>query len=236
MGTKLWGLFASDRRRLAVLLAATLVLAVPLVAAAVSVRLTSGATTVTCDDGEPCDENPAPGAVTFIGSVGAFTVNVTTAITEPVLGSASFAILDLSSVNVSGGPGTLTIEASHTGYTGPLPGGFYLATLNVGGTTDGTVEFEGYLDDANNLFGTGALLGTLGPFGPGPFSGSITGSAPATASFALTLVAYITHSGGDQISSFDFDVRPVAEPGMLSLFGIGLGSALLGGRRLRRLV
>jgi hypothetical protein len=227
----------SCRRRIALVAAGLLVLAIPLVAAAVSVRLISGATTVTCNDGDPCDATAAPGVVTFSGSVGPFTVNVTTAITEPALGSASFAILDLNSVNVSGGPGTLTILASHTGYTGPLPGGMYSALLSVGGTAPpgGTVSFAGYLDDGNTLFGTTSLLGTLGPFGPGAFSGSVAGAAGATAPFALTLVANITHTSAGN-TSFDFEVRPrVAEPGMLSLFGIGLGSVLVGGRRRLRI-
>jgi hypothetical protein len=69
----------SCRRRIALVAAGLLVLAIPLVAAAVSVRLTSGLITVTCNDGDPCDENAAPGVVTFIGPVGPFTVNVTTA-------------------------------------------------------------------------------------------------------------------------------------------------------------
>jgi hypothetical protein len=227
----------TGRRRIALVAAGLLVLAVPLVAAAVSVRLSAdgGVTWIQCDDGADCDLTSAPGVVTFSGSVGPFTVNVTTAITEPALGSASFAILDLNSVNVSGGPGTLTILASHTGYTGPLPGGIYPAQLNVGGTTTGTVSFAGFLDAGNTLFGTTSLLGTLGPFGPGAFSGSVAGAAPATAPFSLTLVAEITHRVAG-ITSFDFEVRPrVAEPGMLSLFGIGLGSVLVGGRRRLRI-
>ncbi len=224
-------LWRSTRKRWAAVLVGLAVLAVPLVAAAVSVRLTSGLTTVTCNDGDPCDLNPFAGVVVFSGTVGAFTVNVTTAVTEPALGSASFAILDLNSLNISGGPGSLLIEASHTGYTGPLVGGIYPAALNVGGTTVGSVTYAGYLDVGNSLFGTGTLLGTLGPFGAGSFSGSVVGAASATAPFALTLVANITHGGAGN-TSFDFEVRPrVAEPGMLSLFGIGLGAVLVGGRR-----
>mgnify|MGYP000197519600 CR=1 FL=1 len=237
MRTKVGAYLSSGRRRIALLVAGLFVLAIPLAAAAVSVRLISGMTTVTCDDEDPsCDLNlDLLGVVTFRGPVGPFfTVNVTTAITEPALGSANFAILDLNSVNVSGGPGTLTILASHTGYTGPLPGGFYPAQLNVGGTTTGTVSFAGYLDDGNALFGTTSLLGALGPFGPGAFSGAVAGAAPATAPFSLTLVAEITHRVAGN-TSFDFEVRPrVAEPGMLSLFGIGLGSVLVGGRRRMR--
>lgn len=227
----------TGRRRIALLAAGLLVLAVPLVAAAVSVRLTpGGGPSVVCNDGDPCDLNPLPGVVTFSGPLGAFTVNVTTAITEPALGSASFAILDLNSVNVSGGPGTLTIEASHRGYTGPLPGGIYPASLNVGGTAPpgGTVSFAGFLDSTNTLFGTAVPLGALGPFGPGAFSGSVAGAASATAPFSLTLIATITHTSAGN-TSFDFEVRPrVVEPGMLSLFGIGLGSVLVGGRRRMR--
>jgi hypothetical protein len=228
----------TGRRKMVLLAAGVLVLAIPLAAAAVSVRLTSGAITVTCDDGDlSCDLNPAAGAVTFIGAVGTFTVNVTTAITEPALGSVSFAWIDLNSVNVSGGPGTLKIEASHTGYTGPLVGGIYPGLLSVGGTTSpgGSVVFSGYLDSTNTLFGTGTLLGTLGPFGPPAYSASIPVAAATGAPFALTLVADITHAAAGA-TSFDFELRPqVAEPGMLSLFGIGLGSVLVAGRRRLRL-
>lgn len=225
-----------SRTQRALVLAGLLVFALPLVAAAVSVRLSAdgGATWVQCDDGAACDASLIPGVVTFTGSVGAFTVNVTTAITEPALGSASFAILDLNSVNVSEGPGTLIIQASHTGYTGPLVGGIYPASLHVGGTAPpgGTASFAGYLDDGNTLFGTGALLASFGPFGAGGYSGNAVGAASATEPFALTLVAWITHDRAFSNSSFDFEVRPrVAEPGMLSLFGIGLGSVLVGGRR-----
>ena len=232
-----WLDLMTGRRRIALLAAGLLVLAVPLVAAAVSVRLTSGSTTVTCDDGDPCDVNPTVGAVTFIGAVGPFTVNVTTAITKPALGSASFAILDLSSVHVSGGPGILKVEASETDYIGPLVGGLYPYSLNVGGTAPpgGTVSFAGFLDPANTLFGTTVPLGVLGPFGPGAFSGSVAGSAVATAPFSLTLVAEIKHTLPGA-TSFNYEVRPrVAEPGMLSLLGIGLGSVLIGGRRRRHL-
>jgi len=215
------------------LLAGLLVLMLPLVAAAVSVRLTPNVgLPVTCNDGDACDGNPAAGVVTFSGPVGAFFVTVTTAITEPTLGTLDFAILRLTHVSISGGSGSLLIQASHTGYTGPLVGGFYPAFLHVGGTTTDTVPFAtAYLDDSNTLFGTGALLASFGPFGAGSYSQDAVGSASATAPFALTLVASVNHSGGGD-TGITFDVRPrVAEPGMLSLFGIGLGSVLVGGQR-----
>ncbi len=242
-----WLDLMTGRRRIALLAAGLLILAVPLVAAAVSVRLTSGIVTVTCADGAPCDQNPLPGIVTFSGAVGpVFFTNTTIAITGPP-GSAS---LDLISTHTSVGPGTLKVEASHTGYTGPLVGGLYPYLLSAATTlpTGGTAAFGGFLDPTNTLFGILPPAFTIGGFffgpGPGGFGDTIFGFAPVGPlgpPFSLTLVVDITHTGagttGLSFKVLPFGVPPpvVAEPGMLSLLGIGLGSVLIGGRRRRHL-
>jgi hypothetical protein len=174
------------------------------------------------------------GVVVFSGGVGAFNVNVTTAITYPVLGSSGSAEIDLNSVNVSSfGGGTLTIIASEINYTGPIDGsGIASFDTLIGGTTSGTVNVASFLDDGNNLFGQASSLGTLGPFGAGAFSGETSGSVSATGPFSLTLKADITHARAGS-TSFDLALAPVpvSEPSSVLLLGSGLLGLAFWGRK-----
>lgn len=184
---------------------------------AITLFLSDGTSSVFAIDGGLNDSNSVLGAVTFNGSLGGWTVNVTTGITYPALGSTSSPILDLNSVNVSSsGAGTLYIWASQTGYNGGGPGA---ATFVAGGTTTGTLNFSSYFDNTNSLWGTGGLIGTLA-FSSSPFSGSTSGSVSATGPFSLTTVATITHTGAGY-TSFNATTT-VPEPSTMLLFGFGL--------------
>ncbi len=210
-------------------------------AEAVSVRLSDGVTTVTCNDGDACDVTAGAGVVTFSGAIGNWTVNVTTAITYPQLGSQASPILDLNSVDVTSlGGGTLTIWASEVNYQAPAALTNVPFQLDVGGTsagptgTPGTTSFAAFADDGNALFNEATLLGSIG-FATTPFAGTFNGSALLSSAYSLTIRAMITHLGPGG-TSFDAELRSLAsEPAASTLLGWGLGLIGLAGIGRRRM-
>lgn len=214
-------------------LAAGLFLAMQGVASAglIGVRLTSGAATVTCIDGDPCDSNASLGAVTFNGAVGVFNVNVTTGISYPLLGTPGLPHIDMNSVNVtSTGAATLDILASQTDYTGPLADTHF----HGGGTQSNFSSLhQVYFDNANVQFNAISLIDSHPAVGPSFSFDNHPGGFPVDGSYSLTLRANMTAGPGTASTSFNHEFFVAPEPAWGLLLGPALGLVGLMGKRRR---
>ena len=209
-------------------LTAGLILAAPAHSALI-LSLSDGTDTVTTID---LDED---GAVLFVGQIGDWVLNVTVGVADAFGdGDTQKSRLDLGSLNVTGSSengGTLVISITDTGNTVPIgETGF---SLNLGGTTDGTVSFESYVDSTNTAFGTDTLIHESGLLGDGAFAASGTGSVTVSGPYAITTIVRINHEDGKSVTGFIHGVE-IQEPAGLALFAIGLLGLAVGIRKASR--
>jgi hypothetical protein len=159
----------------------------------------------------------AGGTITFIGTIGNWTLNVTTGIANPPFGSRPVTqpLIDLNSINsfAGGAGGKLTIQFFADGY-GPISGALFHKT---GGTQTGfsSVDFKAQVNGGN----VDDQTSTISPF-------SFNTELPVTAGTGTTLgiLATIDSGGATGLASFDSEVK-VPDAGMTLAL---LGSALTG--------
>lgn len=196
------------------------------VQAEASLFITDGVNSITVTDGSANDSSPLVGVITYNGLLDAsspWSINVTTGISKPNLGSDLIPFMDLSSVNVSSSRGgTLTVEFSDNNFGPLLPGSFI---SEIGGSTGGTVGYQTWYDIGNTLFAKTTRTADL-DFTSTPFSGYAVADRPADGSVSLTLQTVITHTGNEvtsyDASMYDSTIRPnVPEPGTVSLLALG---------------
>lgn len=181
-------------------------------------RLTQGTNQVTVTDNGTGDWDARDGALIFFGSLGVFDTNVTTGITKPILGSVGQPEMDLNSIQVSSSSaGTIVIEFSETDFStaGPI---LALASI-VGGTGDGTVQYETFASLTNTNFATDIPISdTL------PQSGLVAfedlSNVALNGLYSLTMVVTITHTSPGQNSSFNALLQ-IPEPGLSPALLIG---------------
>ena len=185
--------------------------------------------TVTIVDGSAPDSNPTTGAITWIGTMGTWTISVTTALGYPAVGTLTQPVIDISSIDAtSTSGGTLTISASETGFS---PTSTVSGTFMIGGTTSGTVQASVYGNSSNASFGTGTLLASLSG-STGAFSGVTSGSFTPGSTYSLTEITAITQNAAG-MTSLDASFA-VPEPATILFLGLGMVGAAMYGRYSRR--
>jgi hypothetical protein len=176
---------------------------------------------ITVVDNAAGDLNPVIGAITVNGPVGVWWINVDTGITMPVIGSPANPRMDLNTVVSSIGAGTIVISFSEVGF-GPVAPPVQYLQLDFGGTTQGTAAATGLVNALPVV--------SVGPLGPGAFSGSAQAPVNLGGVFTMGLSTTYTHAGA-QTSSGNAQLS-VPEPSVMLLLGSGLAG--LGGVVWRR--
>ncbi len=188
--------------------------------------LSTAGVDVTIVDNGAGDIDSALSFLAYNGKVGTWSFNTTAGFGN---GTSDIFGIDLFSGNASSSAGgTLRISLTETNLSfGQAPGMLPISSL-IGGTTQGSIAYSSYADDANAAFGKSVLLFS-GSASGGAFSNGSTVLTQLSDPFSLTLQVDITHVG-KKTSSFDFAAQ-IPEPTTLALLSVALLAAGAATRR-----
>jgi hypothetical protein len=196
------------------------------VAQTIEMKIFSGASSLTIGDNAAGDANPALGQITFIGSVGAWNLNVDTGTGSSLLSPGT---LDLSYNAISmvgaGAADPLTIEFSQSGTFPSFPSWALLINGNWS-NGGGAVAYSAYESNGNAFFATDNQIGSTLNFSTTAYSGSGGGAVAAIVPYSLTQVLTIVGNGTlhEQTSGDAALMSVVPEPTSLLLLGFGLAA------------
>jgi hypothetical protein len=176
----------------------------------------------------------ASGLISFNGSVGKFSLSLSTAAASGLQMLPSFSLASLNFNSPGKNTGTLTISLSDTSVH-PNDGSI---ASHISGQTSGTISYSTFGDMSNKLFGNGLLLSSKGGL-KGNFEGAGSAVVNASNPFSLTetFVIQLAKGGSTHFSATITDppsgalLAPVPETGSTLAF---LGLAFLGLEVLRR--
>jgi hypothetical protein len=210
--------------------------------ATAELTLVSGATTITIIDNGVGDTDPTVGAIATATniSVGAWTVKLSGGDSySPGLVPDGIDVQTLTAACNDAGcqsdANALTVSFSDTDFTTPISN-FNTAFSSTQTGPSATTQ-SAYVDTTDTLFGTGSLIGTIGPLFSPSGSGSAMGGGPSGSSYALTLVDVFT-STGPGLATFTVtggNITGVPEPAAVVLFGTVLALYATSLRRKRKL-
>lgn len=184
--------------------------------------------TVGVDYTSPTISNDSPIAGPIIFSSANWSFSATTGLGN---GLSSVFGIDLNSIAASSATGgTLRITLTQTDLNFGANGGPLSVYAGIGGTSQGTISYGAWIDDANAAFGHGQQI--FAGSSQGVFSDAGGVITAASDPFSLTLQVDINHVGR-KMTSFDF-AASVPEPSSLALMSVAMLGAGFAARRRRR--
>ncbi|UFS70174.1 hypothetical protein LPW11_20155 [Geomonas sp. RF6] len=215
------GLILAVATGLTILLAAASVSATPI---GPTLSLDDGTHVMTIEDNGPHDSSPIAGIVAFAGPFYEWFLTVDIGISTASGGTPYMHLNSLDSTFF--GAGTLTVMLTDfitTPWSGPG------ARVSVGGAFGGHGDSATFMTMVNGIDVSTLNFNTSSGLG---FSGNDAFYYEPTGDDMLQLCAILTHPWSIvNVSSFDYAVTPVPEPGTFVLFGAAFFSLAVYGKR-----